>query len=382
MPLKGLKILELAGLAPGPFCGMILAEFGATVIKVDKTNARTIIPDCLSHGKRSIALNLKNEKGIEIFKKLSNQCDVIIDPYRPGVMEKLKLGPQDLMKINKRLIYARLTGFGQKGPYADMAGHDINYLGLSGLLSLLGRFNEKPTPPLNLVADFGGGGLMCAFGIVLAVLERNKNNIGQVIDASMVDGSAYLGSWFFRTQNITQLWENPRGKNMLDSGSHFYDTYETKDKKYMCVGAIEPQFYNIFLEKLGLSEAEMPQFDKFEENRMKLEKIFKEKDQTEWCAIFDGLDACVTPVLDLKEVTHHVHNRERNTFTTLKDDLVVPNPAPRLSSTSGKSKVHEKIPEPGEHTTEILTELNFNRNEISDLIKNGIVEQGMTQSKL
>ncbi|XP_078044707.1 alpha-methylacyl-CoA racemase [Augochlora pura] len=382
MPLKGLKILELAGLAPGPFCGMILAEFGATVIKVDKANAPVVIPDCLSHGKRSIALNLKHEKGIQIFKKLSNQSDVIIDPYRPGVMEKLKLGPQDLMKINKRLIYARLTGFGQKGPYADMAGHDINYLGLSGLLSLLGRFNEKPTPPVNLVADFGGGGLICAFGIVLAILERNKSNVGQVIDASMVDGSAYLGSWLFRTRNVPQLWENSRGKNILDSGSHFYDTYETKDKKYMCVGALEPQFYNIFLEKLGLSEAEMPQFDKFEENRMKLEKIFKEKTQKEWCAIFDGTDACVTPVLEVKEVTHHVHNRERNTFITLEDDLVIPNPAPRLSSTSGKSKVHEKIPEPGEHTTEILTELNFNRNEISDLIKNGIVEQGMTQSKL
>ncbi|XP_076654187.1 alpha-methylacyl-CoA racemase [Halictus rubicundus] len=382
MPLKGIKVLELAGLAPGPFCGMILAEFGASVIKVDKANAYTIIPDRLSHGKRSIALNLKTKEGIKVFKKLSDQSDAIIDPYRPGVMEKMKLGPEDLMKTNNRLIYARLTGFGQIGPYANMAGHDINYLGLSGLLSLLGRFNEKPTPPINLVADFGGGGLMCAFGIVLAILERSRSNVGQVVDASMVDGSAYLGSWFFRTRNLPELWGKPRGKNMLDTGSHFYNTYETKDKQYLCVGAIEPQFYETFLEKLGLSEEEMPQYDKFEENQMKLEKIFKQKTRAEWCAIFDGTDACVTPVLDIKEVAHNAHNRERNTFTTLEDELVVPNPAPRLSFSPGKSKVYEKIPEPGEHTTEILTELNFKPNEITNFIKNGIVEQGMTQSKL
>ncbi|XP_076287526.1 alpha-methylacyl-CoA racemase [Lasioglossum baleicum] len=382
MPLKGIKVLELAGLAPGPFCGMILAEFGASVIKVDKAKAYPIIPDRLSHGKRSIALNLKTKEGIKVFKKLSDQSDAIIDPYRPGVMEKMKLGPEDLMKTNKRLIYARLTGFGPIGPYANMAGHDINYLGLSGLLSLLGRFNEKPTPPINLVADFGGGGLMCAFGIVLAILERSKSNIGQVVDASMVDGSAYLGSWFFRTRNLPELWGQPRGKNMLDTGSHFYDTYETKDKQYLCVGAIEPQFYETFLEKLCLSEEELPQYDNFEENRMKLEKIFKQKTRAEWCAIFDGTDACVTPVLDIKEVAHNAHNRERNTFATLEDDLVVPNPAPRLSFTPGKSKVHEKIPEPGEHTTEILTELNFKSNEITDFIRNGIVEQGITRSKL
>ncbi|KZC11908.1 PREDICTED: alpha-methylacyl-CoA racemase [Dufourea novaeangliae] len=382
MPLKGIRVLELAGLAPGPFCGMLLVDFGASVIKVDKANAVQIIPDCLGHGKRSIALNLKTKKGIKIFKRLSDQSDVVIDPFRAGVMEKIKLGPKDLMETNKRLIYARLTGFGQKGPYAHMAGHDINYLGLSGILSLLGRYNQKPTPPINLAADFGGGGLMCAFGILLALLERSRSNAGQVVDASMVDGSAYLGSWIFRTQNIPELWGNPRGKNILDTGSHFYDTYETKDKQYMCLGAIEPQFYETFLEKLGLSIDELSQYDNFEENRAKLENIFKQKTQAEWCTVFDGTDACVTPVLNVKEVALHAHNRERKTFTVSEDDSVIPNPAPRLSRTSGKSKGLQKNPEPGEHTTEILTELSFKSSEITDLIKNGIVEQGIAQSKL
>ncbi|XP_053988876.1 alpha-methylacyl-CoA racemase [Hylaeus volcanicus] len=382
MPLKNIKVLELAGLAPGPFCGMILLEFGASVIKVDKTVGSHAHPDALSHGKRSIALNLKTAEGTKIFKQLSDQSDVLIDPYRPGVMEKMTLGPQDLMKTNKGLVYARLTGFGQKGPYAHMAGHDINYLGLSGLLSLFGRYNEKPIPPVNLAADFGGGGLMCAFGIMLALFERNKSKLGQVVDTSMVDGSAYLGSWLYRTQKSPLLWGNPRGKNILDTGSHFYDTYETKDKQYMCVGALEPQFYEEFLEKLGLSIDEFPQFDQFEESRLKLENIFKQKTQAEWCAIFDNTNACVTPLLNLNNVSNHVHNKERNTFISGEDDLIMPKPAPQLSRTSGKSKGRETIPDTGEHTTEILAELNFTSEEIANLISTGIVTQGMKSSKL
>ncbi|XP_017886046.1 alpha-methylacyl-CoA racemase [Ceratina calcarata] len=381
MPLKGIKVLELAGLAPGPFCGMILSEFGASVIRVNKLN-ESFTNDPLGCGKRSIALNLKTNDGASIFRNLSNESDVLIDPYRAGVMEKLNLGPKELLKTNRKLIYARLTGFGQTGPYASMAGHDINYLALSGLLSLCGRYDQKPTPPVNLAADFGGGGLACAFGIMLALFERNKSHIGQIIDASMVEGSAYLGSWLFRSQNIPGLWGNPRGKNILDSGAHFYDTYETKDKEYISVGAIEPQFYELFLNKLGISSDEIPQFDDFEGSRNRLEEIFKQKTQAEWCAIFDGTDACVTPVLKLDNVASHPHNKERNTFTTENNDLVIPNPAPRLSRTPGTSKWRETNPEPGEHTTEILTELNYSPKEISNFISNGIVIQGMKRPNL
>ncbi|EGI67987.1 PREDICTED: alpha-methylacyl-CoA racemase-like [Acromyrmex echinatior] len=295
-------------------------------------------------------------------------------------MEKLKIGPNELLATNKKLIYARLTGYGQNGSFANMAGHDINYLGLSGLLSLFGRYNEKPIPPINLAADFGGGGLMCAFGIILALYERTKSNVGQVIDASMVEGSAYLGSWLFRSQKMG-IWENPRGKNLLDTGSHFYDTYETKDKLFMCVGAIEPQFYEIFLEKLGLSSDEIPQYKNFEENRRKITEIFKTKTQAEWCAIFDGTDACVTPVLNLKDVMLHIHNKQRQTFTIVGNNLF-PNPAPRLSRTPGISLGVQRNPQVGENTIQVLTELKFQPNEIDYLLSNGIAYQSKHISKL
>lgn len=339
-------------------------------------------PDFLGHGKKSISVNLKSKEGVKIFKRLMDRSDVLLDPFRKGVMEKLHLGPADLMETNKRLIYARLTGFGQTGPYSNMAGHDINFLSLSGLLSLFGRYHEKPTPPANIVADFGGGGLMCAFGIILALFERTKSNTGQVIDSSMVDGSAYLGSWFFRSAKTPGLWGNPRGKNILDTGSHFYDTYQTKDGQYMSVGALEPQFYATFLEKLGLSQDELPHFDNFEENRSKLEEIFKGKTQAEWCKIFDGSDACVTPVLNLPNVTDHIHNKERNTFAISEDGTILPNPAPRLSRTPAVSVGTKLNPMPGENTTEILQELNYTSEEISDFISTGVVHLERRKSNL
>ncbi|KYN14184.1 Alpha-methylacyl-CoA racemase [Trachymyrmex cornetzi] len=301
-------------------------------------------------------------------------------PVPTRIMEKLKIGPNELLATNKKLIYARLTGYGQNGSFANMAGHDINYLGLSGLLSLFGRYNEKPIPPINLAADFGGGGLICALGITLALYERTKSNVGQVIDASMVEGSAYLGSWLFRSQKMG-IWENPRGRNLLDTGSHFYDTYETKDKLFMCVGAIEPQFYEIFLEKLGLSSDEIPQYKNFEENRRKITEIFKTKTQAEWCAIFDSTDACVTPVLNLKDVMLHIHNKQRQTFTIVGDNLF-PNPAPRLSRTPGISLGVQRNPQAGEDTVQILTELKFQPNEIDHLLSNGIAYQSRHISKL
>ncbi|XP_014214523.1 alpha-methylacyl-CoA racemase [Copidosoma floridanum] len=374
MALRGIKVVELAGLAPAPFCGMVLADFGASVIRIDRPDAANL--DSLGHGKRSISLNLKSEKGINIFKKLSNQCDVLIDPYRKGVMEKLKLGPSDLMRTNEKLIYARLTGFGQSGPYAEMAGHDINYVSLSGLLSLFGRYNQKPTPPLNLAADFGGGGLMCAFGIVMALYERNRSQLGQVIDTSMVEGAAYLGSWFYKSLKTPGLWDQPRGKNLLDTGAHFYETYETKDGQYMAVGALEPQFYAVLLEKLGLTEDECPQFDDFEKNREKFERIFKTQTQAHWCDVFDGSDACVTPVLTFDSVSSHKHNRSLGSFGKTKDNLIAPNPAPRLTRTPGEScsKKSSNI-NPGEHTFEILNELKFTADEIKNFVDEQVVRQ-------
>ncbi|KAK2587888.1 hypothetical protein KPH14_003985 [Odynerus spinipes] len=382
MALKGIKVIELAGLAPGPFCGMVLRDFGASVIRVDKINNDQEYPDFTGHGKKSIALNLKTNEGIAIFKKMSEQSDVIIDPFRRGVMEKLKLGPDDIMQINKRIIYARLTGFGQKGPYADMAGHDINFIGLSGLLSLFGRANDKPTPPINLAADFAGGGLMCALGIILALFERTRSNLGQVIDASMVEGTAYVGSWLFRSQLTPGLWGNPRGHNILDTGSHFYDTYETKDKRYMAIGALEPRFYAILLDKLGLTEEEVPQFSDFEKNRALFTDIFKTKTQAEWCAIFDGEDACVTPIVSLEDAPHHPHNKENKTFTVMKNNYPAPNPAPRLSRTPGISMATCTNTERGEHSMEVLTEFGYSSEQINEFAKNGTIEQSKPQSKL
>ncbi|XP_034945810.1 alpha-methylacyl-CoA racemase [Chelonus insularis] len=381
MSLKNIKVLELAGLAPAPFCGMILADFGATVIRVDKTGL--LLKDVLANGKKSISLNLKSEEGNRIFRKMSDQSDVVIDPFRKGVMEKLKLGPDDLMKTNKKLIYARLTGFGQSGPYATMAGHDINFLGLSGLLSLFGRSEAKPTPPVNFAADFAGGGLICALGIMMALYERTQSQFGQVIDASMVEGSAYVGSWLYRSfKEMPLLWGKDRGQNILDTGAHFYEVYETQDGKYMAVGAIEPQFYAIFLNKLNLTDEELPQFRDFEKNKVKLANIFKQKTQDEWTRIFDGTDACVTPVLSLKDAPNHSHNKARQSFT-VNNQNIIPNPSPILSRTHGTScaaKYSNIVV--GEHSREVLSDYGFKKEEIDHFINSGIVHQTLKQSKL
>lgn len=354
MALKGLKVLEFVGLAPGPFCGMILADFGATVTRIDKVNLNfkfrcTLILnysilgfgqtvhnrlDVLQGGKRTIAVNLKTPEGVELVKRLSKTSDVLLEPFRVNVMEKLGLGPEILMKENPRLIYARLTGFGQNGVFAARAGHDINYIALSGFLSMLGRSNEKPTGPINFAADFAGGGLLCAFGICLAALERHHSGKGQIVDCAMVEGSAYIANWFLRSQKLP-IWGRPRGENIIDTGAHFYDTYETKDEKFMSVGAIEPQFYNLLLEGLGLKEEDVPQFDDFEEAKEKFTEIFKTKTQEEWCKIFDDKDACVLPVLDWKQAARHPHNVARNVFTEQDGESTV-NPAPKLSRTPGQ----------------------------------------------
>lgn len=372
MALRGLQIVEMAGLAPAPFCGMVLADFGATVIRVGKIEGELDL-DCLANGKKSLALNVKHPKGVEILRRICKKSDVLIEPFRKGVMEKLGLGPNILLEDNPQLVYARLTGFGQYGKYSKMAGHDINFIAVSGLLSLLGRRNEKPTAPINLAADFGGGGLLCALGIMMALYERTKSGFGQVVDASMVEGSAYLSSWIFRSQKHP-YWGQPRGENVLDTGSHFYDTYETKDGKYMAVGALEPQFYSKLLHGLGFSDEEVPQMENSEAHRELFTKRFQERTQQEWCEIFDGTDACVTPVLSLDEAPRHPHNAERNSFVTYVDhNIPAPAAAPRLSRTPPITKAIEPKSQHGEHTVEILIDNNYTMQEIEKLQHEGVI---------
>lgn len=314
MALKGIKVIELAGLAPSPFCGMILADYGASVIRVDKIGAG-LNYDVTARGKRSISLNLKHPEGAKVLKKLCSSSDIVIEPFRAGVMEKLGLGPKELMADNPKLIYARLTGFGQTGPYAKMAGHDINYLATSGILSRLGRKDQPPVAPINLLADFAGGGMTCAMGIMAALFERSQSGQGQVIDANMVEGAAYVGSWIYLSQKM-MIWGKGRGENVLDTGAHFYETYETKDGKFMAVGSIEPQFYAELLSKLESDSDHLPQLlgPESAELKEKLTAIFKTKTRDEWSDIFDGSDACVTPVLELDEAPEHPHNKAREAF--------------------------------------------------------------------
>ncbi|XP_063236250.1 alpha-methylacyl-CoA racemase isoform X2 [Bacillus rossius redtenbacheri] len=378
MALKGIQVIELGGLAPAPFCGMILADFGATVIRVTKIGERLGM-DSLANGKKILALNLKSQKGQDVLCQLSKVSDVLIEPFRPGVMEKLGLGPSTLLEKNPRLIYSRLTGFGQSGYYSRAAGHDINYVAVSGLLSLLGRKGSKPTAPVNLIADFGGGGLMCAFGIVAALLERTSSGRGQVVDANMVEGSAYLGSWLFRSQKLP-FWGQPRGSNILDTGAHFYDTYETKDGKYMAVGAIEPQFYSALLKGLDLPE-NTPNWADFEGGKETFARRFLEKTQEEWCRVFDGTDACVTPVLALPEAAEHPHNAGRRAFLECEDGSVAPAAAPRLSRSPAASLASLPLPRQAQHTAQILRSLGYPDPEITQLEEEGVIETVTPLSK-
>ncbi|KAM8828053.1 alpha-methylacyl-CoA racemase [Spinachia spinachia] len=382
MALAGVRVVELAGLAPAPFCGMILADFGAKVIRVDRTKVGMSL-DTQGRGKRSVAINLKTSEGVTLLRKLCVQSDVVLEPYRKGVMEKLGLGPQELLKENPRLIYARLTGYGQSGPYANAAGHDINYVALSGLLSRLGRSGEKPCAPLNLIADFAGGGLSCALGIVLALLERTKSGKGQVIDASMVEGAAYVGSFAWKSRSIG-MWDRPRGQNMLDGGAPFYDTYETADGKYMAVGAIEPQFYGQLLEGLELDAGALPpqmSFTDWPELRRIFIASFASKTQADWSRIFDGTDACVTPVLALDEASSHPHNQERASFVKDAGGEESPRPAPVLSRTPAQPCL-ACDPAIGEHTAEVLNEFGFTAADVDRMLAAGVVESSAVKAKL
>ncbi|XP_069780138.1 alpha-methylacyl-CoA racemase isoform X2 [Narcine bancroftii] len=382
MALAGIRVIELAGLAPAPFCGMILSDFGAKVVRIDRTGTTTSV-DVLARGKRSVALNLKKPEGVKVLKQLCNLSDVLLEPFRKGVMERLGLGPEVLLEQNPKLIYARLTGFGQSGTYSKSAGHDINYIAVSGLLSKFGRKGENPYPPLNVVADFAGGGVMCAMGIILALYERMRSGKGQVIDASMVEGAAYCCSWLWRSQHLG-MWDHQRGGNVLDGGAPFYETYKTSDGKYMAVGALEPHFYKKLLRGLGLDPAvlalQMSQSDWPELKRIFTE-AFAAKSQEEWTKTFDGTDACVTPVLSFQEALRHPHNQERGSFITDEEGRVSPRPAPVLSRTPATVSL-ERNPEVGEHTELVLTEYGFSKELINKLQSAGIIGCSRSKSKL
>ncbi|XP_012315373.1 alpha-methylacyl-CoA racemase isoform X2 [Aotus nancymaae] len=374
MALRGILVVELAGLAPVPFCGMVLADFGARVMRVDRPGSRYDVSG-LARGKRSLALDLKQPRGVAVLRRLCAQSDVLLVPFRSGVMERLQLGPEILQQENPRLIYARLSGFGQSGSFSRLAGHDINYLALSGVLSKIGRSDENPYAPLNLLADFAGGGLMCALGIVMALFERTRSGKGQVIDASMVEGTAYLSSFLWKTQKLN-LWEAPRGQNMLDGGAPFYTTYRTADGEFMAVGAIEPQFYELLIKGLGLKPDELPNqmsMNDWPEMKKQFADVFAKKTKAEWCQIFDGTDACVTPVLTFEEVVSHDHNKERGSFITNEEQDMSPRPAPLLSDTPAVPSF-KRDPFVGEHTEEILKEFGFSLEEIDQLTSDKIIE--------
>lgn len=341
-PLDGIKVIEMAGLAPAPFCGMILSDFGAYVVMVEKVHRegaedKGIMPENpFEFGKHRIRVDLKKKEGTDMVGRLIRHFDVLIEPYRPGVMESLGLGPDEAFSINPRLIYARLTGWGQKGLFAQSAGHDMNYIALSGALSLFRRKGERPVPPCNILADFAGGGMICAMGILLALIERSKSGKGQIIDAAMLDGACYLSTLFYGLL-ANGLIRPEIGTNLLDGGAPFFQVYETKDRRYVAVGAIESKFYAQLLAGMGIDPSSIPnqhEAQKWPEMIHQFAKVFKSKTRDEWAATFAGKDACVTPVLELDEVGEHPHNKERDLLIPVRG-LVRPAPAPRLSRTPG-----------------------------------------------
>lgn len=377
-PLAGIKIIELAGIGPGPFCAMMLADMGAEVIRVDRAqNVMGGDPDAppadvMNRGRRSIGVDLKNPDGVETVLSLLESADALIEGFRPGVMERLGLGPDVVLARNPKLVYGRMTGWGQDGPYAPTAGHDINYIALAGALEPIGRRGEAPVPPLNLVGDFGGGGMLLAFGIVCGILNARTTGEGQVIDAAMVDGAAVLTTMFhaFRAMG---MWNDERGTNMLDTGAHFYDVYETADGKYVSIGSIEPQFYAVLLRLTGLEGEELPwQHDRDEWPALKerLAAIFKTKTRDEWCELMEGTDVCFAPVLSLAEAPQHPHNVHRETFIEVAG-VVQPAPAPRFSRTPTETPAPPA--HAGQHTDEVLSEWGFAPERIAELREKGAI---------
>ncbi|MEN0134556.1 MAG: CaiB/BaiF CoA-transferase family protein [Rhodococcus sp. (in: high G+C Gram-positive bacteria)] len=379
-PLSGVRVVEVGSIGPGPWCAMMLSDMGAEVIRVDRADAarrqtaQTPLPiDFVNRrGRHSVAVDLKNPQGAEVVLRLVEQADALIEGFRPGVAERLGIGPDECHARNPRLVYGRMTGWGQDGPLAQVPGHDINYIALSGLLYTIGPADGRPMPPLNLVGDFGGGGLMLAFGVVSGILEARTSGRGQVVDAAMVDGAALLGSM---VQGLRQVgaWNERREANRHDGGAPFYNTYETADGKWVAIAANEPQFYKVMVEQLGWTPDDLPpQMD--EESWPRVKKLFAEKfrgkTRDEWVAEMEGLETCLTPVLTLDEAREHQHNTARSAYVP-HDGIMQSAPAPRFSRTPGR--IQGPAPRPGEHTHDVLTRWGFGNDEVGRLVDTGAV---------
>lgn len=377
-PLKGYRVIEMAGIGPAPFCAMMLADMGAEIIRVDRREEADLgVPgkapkfDVLGRGRRTIAVDVKSEAGRDIVRRLAAKADALIEGFRPGVMERLGLGPDELAKINPRLVFGRMTGFGQDGPYAPRAGHDINYIALAGVLHSIGHAGQPPIHPLNLVGDYGGGGMYLAFGVVCAILEAQKSGQGQVVDAAMIDGSASLMSMFHGMWSEGR-WNVERGTNMLDSGAPWYNSYETKDGKWVSIGSIERRFYADLLQRLGIASEKLPgQMDRagWPVLKQRFTGLFKSKTRAEWEKVFEGSDACFAPVLTLEEVPDHPHNAGRRGFI-VRDGVQQPAPAPRFSRTEPELAHAPKAV--GADTRQLLAEAGYSETEIAALEKQGV----------
>jgi alpha-methylacyl-CoA racemase len=379
-PLAGITIVELAGIGPAPFAGMLLADMGARIIRVDRRGDSDLgIPgrapkfDVLARGRESIAIDTKTPEGVAVVLKLCATADGLIEGFRPGVIERMGLGPDRLLAANPRLVIGRMTGWGQSGPWANRAGHDIDYIAMAGALHTFGRKGQAPTPPLNLVGDFGGGGMFLAFGMLAAMLEAKTSGEGQVVDAAMVDGAAYLMGMFYAMRSAGR-WQDQRGVNILDTGAPWYDVYETQDGKWLAVGAIEGKFYAELLERLGLAaRTDLPkQFDskRWDDLRAAIGTAIKGKSRDAWEAVFAGSDACVAPVLSLDEAPLHPHMAARESLVT-RDGVTQPAPAPRFSRTAPVMGAAPGVP--GAETDSILSGLGYTTVEIANLKASGAV---------
>ena len=376
--LSGYKIVEFAGIGPAPMCAMLLSDMGAEVLRIDRAeDANLGIPTeakygVLNRGRRSVAIDLKKKEGTEVALKLIAKADALIEGFRPGVMERLGLGPEVCQARNPRLVFGRMTGWGQDGPLALAAGHDINYIALTGALHSIGRKGEAPVPPLNLVGDFGGGGVYLALGVVAGILEAQKSGKGQVIDVAMIDGASSLMAAIYGLRAAGR-WTDVRGENILDTGAHYYDVYETSDGKYISIGSIEPKFYTELLRLSGLQQEELPrQNDRpaWPALKDRVAKIFKTKTREEWCKIMEGSEVCFAPVLSMQEAPNHPHNQQRETFVEV-DGVVQPAPAPRFSRTP--SAIQRPPAAPGEHTDEALRDWGLSATELSQLHSSGTI---------